>query len=273
MNNIEADKARKKIQGAGEVTLRWNGVHFVPDKLIDHHILEMCGEKRGRYTEAEIDWLLSRLSEHDLGIHYIGLPNDNPRRSRKNFGFDSGEIKVGDRVAYKAAFLRHIGAWVSMGFARGTVLSIKTLNGGTKVASIKWDLTDSEKRAKKKMPERYRPLASKVNVNALVRVDRLHLEAHNPVRRKYKRSRKNTGHLTRRAGSLRQGRGRILGKHLSYGMSHGLRLGRAKRKTHGRAPTRKVLRAIGKAHGSGRGRISLMEVLRKRWRVGKGKVR
>ncbi len=74
MFNFEAQLAREKILNSNEVSLKWNEKDqlFYPNKPIDRHILELIQEKRKVYNLIEIDELLKRLSEHDLGLETIG---------------------------------------------------------------------------------------------------------------------------------------------------------------------------------------------------------
>ena len=49
-------------------------------------------------------------------------------------------ISVGERVQYKAAFCRSIGAYTgAIPFARGEVVQIKSLSQETRLAGMKWD--------------------------------------------------------------------------------------------------------------------------------------
>ncbi len=72
MSGTEAAAAGRKVRDKGEVTLRWNGVSYVPDRLIDRHVLDFCGEHTKRYKPAQMDALLTRLSKFDLGYEVLG---------------------------------------------------------------------------------------------------------------------------------------------------------------------------------------------------------
>lgn len=85
----EAEKARAKIKRDGEVTLRWiaKQKRYVPNLMIDHNILTLTGIKKYSFTVKEIGGLLKKLSDHGLGIEYIGegAMFENPRRrGRRN---------------------------------------------------------------------------------------------------------------------------------------------------------------------------------------------
>ena len=50
------------------------------------------------------------------------------------------KLKIGDKVAYSAKFLRSVGAFCGpMGFARGKIIGIKALSSECQIATIEWD--------------------------------------------------------------------------------------------------------------------------------------
>lgn len=74
MFQSDAQEARGKVATDGHVSMRWikASKSFVPDRLVDRHILTLYGIQRKHYRADEIDFLLHALSQHDLGLETIG---------------------------------------------------------------------------------------------------------------------------------------------------------------------------------------------------------
>ncbi len=76
---FEAQQAREYLANGAQISLRWAGFQFIPNKAIDRNALELLqgGGKKRTYKLDEIDALLIYLGSLDIGLETIGEIEDN----------------------------------------------------------------------------------------------------------------------------------------------------------------------------------------------------